>query len=818
MSLIEQYRQLLASPATKDLNYELEVRMPAMRYEQFRAVIDRVLAAGGTPVLVKSVDVSYQVAADRRIITRVEFEGEVKVGSTVVEKRELGRHRVENQYSLVLASERILASSLNEAASVTRIKARLAISIASANAEGALVGWRYDFTMLHPCNSLREATDIRYRWLDKITLDNFLTTAASCSHTCKFEAEAEALGPVDSVDPALKLLLFADPGEEILARVRKLLGLVGDTNIKSLANKPVAILRHTYNTIYPAVGWYLAHKADGDRGFLVVSDALAAIITGGRGSPLRELAASPGASEDITLVADGELMDDGRFLIHDLLYDANGSGPAGGSTIKLPFTARLARMQALRPQLEAISDTLVVKEFFQITEDLFLSVERAKGDPGFKTDGHLLIGPDRDYSTTAVYKIKPHNTIDFLAIKCPADTMGRPPYLARPGKTLYLLFCGCTSALASQLRLQPLPFARKLLGASGQYFPQHFVAPDQPNAYLFYAQKDYGERRVFELSRDVKHAEWIMHRIREDREALPNYYGNYLAVAITEWMLSHNPFTLDDLVTPSSDYFRAPRDSFYTRVVKVNSTIKRVYMAELVKPTSVVLDMGSGRGQDISRYCGARHVTFSDKDRPALVELVERRYKAEQHVVKGRGCNYPFSVFVADYASIPDSYVEDLRALAPGPYDTAICNFAIHYFISDLASQSHLVNFLLALGVQTFAFTCFSKQRIDAVLGKTGVWEHKEGDRLKYSIKRAGGAISLILPFSNGAYYEETPVDITGFTRTLKAAKFAVTTTSFVDAPGFSADGLSEADITFVSLYSLSVCTRTAGGARRPRK
>jgi hypothetical protein len=517
----------------------------------------------------------------------------------------------------------------------------------------------------------------------------------------------------------------------------------------------------------------------------------------------------PGDDSEIDLVVDGELMDDGRFLAHDLMYDAV-SNVEPVNCIKLPFEARLARLDVLRSRLSEMNVT--VKEFYQITEDLLVSVERVNSNPGFKTDGHLLISPNRDYATTTIYKIKPHNTIDFRAVKCPNEMMGRPPYIAKPGKTLYLLFCGCTTSLATQLGLRPLPFFRKLFPKTDRFFPQHFVAPDQPYSYLFYAPKDYGDRRVLELSRDVKKSEWIMHRIREDREALPDYYGNFISVAVTEWMLAHDPITLMDLVTPSNAYFRTPRDSFYTRVVKINSTVKRAYMAELVGPTSIVLDMGSGRGQDISRYCGARHVTFSDKDRPALVELVERRYRAER---SKSVCNYPFSVFVADYANIPDTYVDDLRALAPGPYDTAICNFAIHYFIGDLASQSHLVNFLLALDIKTFAFTCFSKQSIDSVLGRTGIWEHKEGDRLKYSIKRGSGAvISLILPFSNGAYYEETPVDIPAFARVLKAAKFTVTSTPFTNCPGYSTDGLSEADKTFIGLYSLNVCKRTIGGSK----
>jgi hypothetical protein len=233
MSLIAKYQELVSAAPQKDVNYELEVRLPTMRYDAFKAIYDRVAAVHSPATLSKAVDISYQMGTSRRCITHIEFEGDRKLATNVVEKMELGRFRVEHKYSLVLAKETVLATNPGEVMPVTRVKARMSFKTFQDNSSG----WRYDFTMIFPCESPAAAVDVRRNWLNAITAENYLETALECSHTCQFEVEAEAIGPVppNDVDSVLKLLLFSDRGEETLARARKLLGLVGDTNIKSLA-------------------------------------------------------------------------------------------------------------------------------------------------------------------------------------------------------------------------------------------------------------------------------------------------------------------------------------------------------------------------------------------------------------------------------------------------------------------------------------------------------------------------------------------------------------------------------------------------------
>jgi hypothetical protein len=806
--LITKYCQLVQNNQRPELvNYELELRLGRVLVDRFAKLYARMQGLDSAPTLEKSFDFSYQETELTRTITKVTFKGSEKADTFYVRKDEIQREKIAagsdtKGYSLVLASETLLSKNPSAGLPTIRVKARVSFTH---------LDWRFDFTLLHPCGQMSDAKRIREEWLDQITLSNFIEIATASSMTCNFEIEAEYVGkPKDNIKLPLDLIVFSSTSESMLVKISELLSLKTETNIKSMASRPVTLLRHVYNEIYPATGWYLTHKADGHRGFLLSDSSGAYTVS-------EEVVRLPDSATEKALpafVVDGEMMENGSFICHDILY-------LGKSLLNLTFAVRLEALFSIRARLNTFPNVFI-KEFFPIDQDIAMSVERAKVDPGFPIDGHLLIGPDRDYYSTLMYKIKPVNTIDFLAVKCPMKMMGRPPYIRRDGKILYLLFCTSSSHVNAQLKLTPLAFFRELFTERfTRTMPQHFTPPDNPLAYLFYSDVNFGDREFVELSRDVAARDWRFHKIRSDRAKNPGFYGNFISIAVAEWSVAHDPITLDSLIAASSDYFKTARDSFYDKVVRVNSMVKKASMAQVVNSSTVALDLGSGRGQDISRYCGARHVTFSDKDRAALIELIERRYTIESRGNdrrQSKACAYPFSVFVTDYSDIQPECATVLKSLAPAPYNLAVCNFAIHYFVHDVPSYGHFVNFIDSLGIETFVYTCFSKDRIEALTAE-GEWNASENDRLKYSIRREDGKVSLILPFSAGRYYTENLVDLTRLNKMFKAAKFQVESRSFTECEGYNPAGLTDADKTFVGLYYLNVCKKVGKkGGRKSAK
>jgi SAM-dependent methyltransferase len=354
--------------------------------------------------------------------------------------------------------------------------------------------------------------------------------------------------------------------------------------------------------------------------------------------------------------------------------------------------------------------------------------------------------------------------------------------------------------------------------------------------------------------------------VRHDREAaLANktYYGNYFKIAEHIWMNYKNSLTLKTLsqdVAKLSSYFRTslspksfankPDDKSqqnpYLAQRKFNNYVKNELISLNAKQTNLswFIDLCSGNGQDMSKYinCGFCNGLFTDVDRDALTEIVNRKYiyiddnkirSSDTQKVKDPSQNRNCKIFIkhmdmsqpnrVNAEAIYNSYF----GIPTDGVPLVVCNFALHYFIPTLTKMRNFINFLnkiLAPG-GIFIFTAFNGEKVFDLLkdiDSTKSWKRRENDQLKYSIKKkytsdkftgVNQKIDVLLPFSGGKYYTESLINNELFTNELEKKKIRLMAESSFDMyldkfkknkPHFY-EKLTNGDKKYVSLYSFHV-------------
>jgi hypothetical protein len=366
---------------------------------------------------------------------------------------------------------------------------------------------------------------------------------------------------------------------------------------------------------------------------------------------------------------------------------------------------------------------------------------------------------------------------------------------------------------------------------------------------------------------------WEATRRREDRRrelAAGRYYGNDFYTAELIWLNYVDPFPFEQLWEgTSSDYFMRPKSGIYRAQTAATSFVKSQRIATL-KHAGWVVDVGAGKGQDLHHYLDAevQHLIAVDQDRGALSELVRRKYNFARGTAPGaapgaaykpednknHGAGWPFRrrgrdgkaytattihVLVADANDPFGETLDKLEALGLGRMvaDALVCNLSVHYFLADLPAMRNFI--ALARGVVkvggqvilTILFgeavhAAFTTGRV--ALGET--WDIFEAagaapPTRKYSLKRlysgetlegAGQRIGVLLPFSEGRYYEEFLVNTKVLTAEFAARGFRLTARTSVakSIPDFAARHralaglLTEGDRKWLGLYGELVYQR----------
>lgn len=684
-----------------------------------------------------------------------------------------------------------------------RIKNRLSFTIGK---------WRYDFTLVISLSNtdinFNNNTIAAYRndlfddlskfrneeLFKKFILKCDLNTISS------FEFEIEYIGS----DNPLLLTDFLDNLHEksysyiyydqLIYKIADLLEIKKSNllTMKSILPAAQSINASTYNRIYPPIGYYISYKADGDRCLIIKDENNCFVLI--TSVELILLSGKYCYHSEITDVLEGELMVNEKvILLYDIFYKNK-------EFLNITFDKRLVALNECVSMIVENSNfeyKIEVKKTFPITDDLegsFKNIIKYKFP--YKNDGYILTNSVNDYFETKNYKIKEHNTIDFLAVKVPKFLLKKIKY--DESKNLYLLFNGASATNIAKYKISMPNFYSQIFpDISHEYQPVLFNPSDYSKVYFWEVDAKLDKQLIdnsvrshlhgfkgeswviVELEFDFAKSSWIFHRIRNDRINETNYYGNdYFKSAIPTWMSAQNPIKVENMHIGIQTYFKQGKNNLYFAQTAAISFAKSALIQKAYEYNPFnVMDIGSGNGQDLFRYinAGFEHLLVSDIDKVALLELMSRYYESiSQNKVNNKT---HIKVLPQDYTQPAEEIynkivnlwqVED-TFINPG---TIICNLAIHYIISNLKNTTNfitLVNKLLNKDGR-FIFTTFDGEKIYNLLKiNNGDWI--EGPSNKFRIKanfninkepfrEFGQEVLVKLPFTGDELYSENLVNI----------------------------------------------------------
>ena len=466
-----------------------------------------------------------------------------------------------------------------------------------------------------------------------------------------------------------------------------------------------------------------------------------------------------------------------------------------------PFKQRLQYLKQIQSKFNLYTNTPIqIKFFSQLRSGNYQSIIQKVYDglskTPYETDGLIFTSLDSNYYKTKNYKWKPVEklTIDFFCIRNPLKTPQD-----------YLLFNGITDQHFQQLGFSfssdyldlmksvqdiiPLKINGTKLEMT--FFPCLFQTNLTPNNqscfHDFHFEPKNLHGKIVELSYDSIKCQWIFNRIREDRqEALNNgtYYGNYLKIAELNFASLLNPLTIGIMTAANQQkqellqkfYFKKD-DSSYLFVRKMNSYVKRTLINKFAKNNEKLIDLGSGKGQDLLNYyqAGVRNLLILEYDRDAIDEITKRKYEyMNEYTVEPMD----LSTYQSNHTylktiqmDLNQDFTKNTKIISEKTYgqftkntaQSIFCNFAFHYFIEtieNLLNIASLIDYYLIENGGTFIMTILDGEKVQKLL-KNGKWQinHSNSNKPKYLIESIHDTkIRILLPCSS-TMYEETLVD-----------------------------------------------------------
>lgn len=681
-----------------------------------------------------------------------------------------------------------------------------------------LVGWRVDFTLVWSLNKTQFTNVAKIKSqifptipsvksIESLTSKKYLefidTLAPAVNPQISWELELEYIGkPVDIDETQLRsdiehfIYTLEPSARNILREVMQLFSAeVRRKTLKQFASKPKSF---TYNEwqdeILPHISeYYLSDKADGERALLYI-ESEQFIIYAEKTEPI-ELKKIPWKKPtilDVEVIIKSTAVPLMKLYLFDVLM------LDGENLTNEIFSVRESKLSAIASALAPAVEKKIQIPLDQkkYAEQIRATYERESRM--YPIDG-LIFTQNVSYFYMNVYKWKPpeKSSIDFLIMKCPRTILGVEPYLPREGSELHFLLCGITFKKFRFLRLEYFPGYRELFAELGlslreNYFPIQFSPASHPLAYLWYAPIAIAQST--ELNAHIgefvyKSDAWQLIKMRPDRDVGVQEgtgFGNDFVVAEKTFAQFFHPLTLDMLtqVSGGADYFAQKKLYQYDQITRFNSFVKAQLIRQL-ENTNFVVDLASGKGQDLFRYVNyhIKQLLFMDRDAAALEELNRRR-----HQIRPTG-EMP-QIYVKEIDLTTD-HKKIMKSLSDAPHseaDGVVMNFAIHYIIKDenaLQNLIALVDSLLRPG-GIFIFTCFDGMRVFDKLrniDQQKTWDLRRNEVLKYSIKKLflsnvltnfGQEIGVLLPFSRGEYYVENLVNINVIIAAFENAGFEI--------------------------------------------
>ncbi len=629
------------------------------------------------------------------------------------------------------------------------------------------------------------------------------------------------------------------------------------SGLKKLLNNVIEMDSNLYyKQIQPKItsdeGFYITDKIDGKRSILMIKYMKSdlsncnVVILNNNLTLLKEIKLHKNKANNVLdyITLDCELLEENNkkelFVFDVITFNSS-------KYTSKPFNERLAVMKEAVDRtieilnLSNINVNIRTKEFVLLTskwkEELTNFYQKASNQK-YEIDGIIFTPNDKsDYSKMVGYKWKPaeHSTIDFYMKKVPDEILNTSPELFKREKKntknkdddciYYILFSGISRKDLESFNIKTMTHYDTIVGKlkDGGLMPIQFETSDKPYNYIFRQCKENSidlNNKIGEFGWDGK--QWVLKRIRTDRDvelARGEYYGNYYKVAENIWYSINNPLTFDDLLKENNGmYFMADNVDVYKEQRNFNSYVKTVAIQSIIEQVKLegnssplLIDLAAGKGQDLARIAnlGVKDSIFVDNDKSAIQELIRRKHSIRNFNMK---VSTVHSDLNSDYKEVINNIESSYGKKLNNSVDIIICNFAIHYIannVDKLKNVIQLISYLLKTN-GIFMFTCFDGTKVKKICNENG-WDAKieDSEVLKYSIRKLNNSrISLILPFSNGKYYEEDLLDIQLLQQIFNDNGFSTESLGSFSNMIYSyknKENLSNDDKIFSGLYSYNV-------------
>lgn len=747
-------------------------------------------------------------------------------------------------YKLGVVFEKHIDSFETNECSIGRIKVRYSIIIKQ---------WRVDITLVkttETCNPQTLKTN-RNMMITGLSVLDF-KTKAPWYHADTIEFEIEYVGKPSefTYDSIIELNNIANSlvasGKSSGAEYQKIIHEVAKilkpkmankfrdrAGLQQLGNHPIELDRNIYikDVMNRITDYYITDKLDGKRAIIYINGENAYFITDVLTKLHIRVSADP--KKNNIYVFDCEEYN-GKYYIFDVMV-FNG---------KYIFDDKFEDRMKYFSEVDKLFTFIKIKPFIRLTDNYKEQIKEMKeGTKIYETDGIILTPYDGKYNDMTVYKYKPYDrmTIDFLIKKCPDILLGVKPYI--PGnKTLYILFCGINSNVFQKLKME---FMRNYTyifpninvrneKTLPRYFPIQFDPSSKEFAYLY-----WGESGLDNKAGEFRYIEdkWHLNKLREDRQIAideEKYFGNNYKTAESIWMNFSNPLTIEDAKDgiEINPYFKVQDNQLQKESRNFNNYVKsKVFETFRNKNISWVMDMASGKGQDLTRYSKGvckNGVLFLEIDKDALMELISRKHEFSQNYSSSPMRIMIQQVDLNDSADANIAKIEHNLIIPPSKFDLVMCNLAFHYLVATNKAIDNIAKFIdHYVGANgRFMFSTFNAKRVVELMKEhKGEWKSKVPG--KFGIKKlyvgdsllpVGQKINVLLPFSSDKYYEESLVNIDLIGERLSKFGFTLeTNVSFADfLPGYhNASSMDDDDKLYSGLYSYYCFYKKKTGGRR---
>jgi hypothetical protein len=686
------------------VNTELEIRMGKLSESDFMRLYETALGVSNGGKIQRSVTATMQGTPGVVVFVYNESNELVKSQIHAYEKKNVYKRPISAKW---LTGNVSISQEERRTAGIMKSPAHCRVKLRSSLVIGV---WRADFTRVYSYTydinakqAHEDAGRVRKRWFSgKVTAESFAQIEPVDG--AQYEAEFEFIGGDLFPEQLVKLVDVMNSGakkggdshltthshipyEELLGRIGELIGVRG--NVKKMGNKPRAMSRGTYATMYKQMRdeqWFVTPKADGTRVFLAYLDGKFHLVCDDERFRATMEPTEPTTAHEFILDCEaikvggsGKESDDSTsnsgllLLVFDCMHSGYSEQPVHALNYpeRLSF-ARAASMLAtsmLRKQL-----TIQMKAYTRMTHETTCEDLHQMMSSGYHTDGLIFVSPNDNYAETVNKKWKPPSqvTIDFLAKKLSG---GRVPSFAKiddDSLHYYVLFVGANPGVVRSLGIRLLPYHEELLGPLAHKCV-HFAPAAWPRAYIYATTDSTLDGKVIELSLDAKtvakprapsalvevlkhpRAPSVLARDNEpspqddeksggDEAAFhPEDYnalswrfhrarpdrtaGNYITVAVETFANYIDPFPFTALCTPPEMYFSARQDNLHKEVNRRKRANISAAIRKYVRGGQWLLDQACGRGADLYRYRHlVRNAVLVDVDAAAVAEALTRIY------------------------------------------------------------------------------------------------------------------------------------------------------------------------------------------------